>query len=124
MFSTADRPSYNQLLNLKNADGSNIKVIQWITSLEQWQCTDFAHMLLKDDVLVSKYEKEFKEKDKFVRETLKNWLSRNDDDPNDSAASRTWAALAECVTDAGLPGTLTKAINDACPPAGTISGCV
>ena len=54
----ADKPTYNQLLNLKNADGSNVKVIKWITSLEQWQCTDFAHMLLKDDVLVSKYENE------------------------------------------------------------------
>ena len=70
------------------------------------------------DVLVSKYEKESK-KDEFVRKVAKDWLSRNDDDPDDSAAPRTWADLAECVTDAGLPGALTKAINDACPPAGT-----
>ena len=75
-------------------------------------------MLLKDDVLVNKYERESK-KDEFVRKVLNDWLSRNDDDPNDTAVPRTWAALAECVTDAGLPGTLTKAINDACPPAGT-----
>ena len=121
-FSTADRPTYNQLLRLKNAsaDGTDLKVIQWITSLEQWQCTDFAHVLLNDDVLVSKYEKESK-KDEFVRKVVKDWLSHNDDDPNDLAASRTWPALAECVTDAGLPGTLTKAINDACPSAGTLS---
>ena len=123
LFHTADRPTYNQLLCLKNAsvDGSKLKVIQWITSLEQWQCTDFAHMLLNDDVLVSKYKKDYKEKDEFVREVLNDWLSRNDDDPNDSAVPRTWAALAECVTDAGLPGALTKAINDACPPAGTLN---
>ena len=87
--------------------------------MEQWQCTDFAHMLLKNDVLVDKYEKEFKEKDEFVRKVLKNWLSRNDNDTNDKAAPRTWAALAKCITDADLPGALTKAINDACPPAGT-----
>ena len=87
--------------------------------MEQWKCTDFAHMLLNDDVLVSKYEKEYKEKDEFVRTVLKEWLSRNDDDPNDSAVSRTWSALAECITEAGLPGALTKAINDACLPQGS-----
>ena len=83
--------------------------------MEQWQCTDFAYMLLKDDVLVSKYEKECKEKNEFVRKVLKDWLSRNDDDPNDSAAPRTWAALADCITDAGLPGALAKAIRDTFP---------
>ena len=116
LLSTAGRPSYNELLNLKKPDGSSLKVIQWITSLEQWQCEDFAHMLLKDDVLVSKYEKEYKEKDVFARTVLKDWLSRNDNDATDSAVPRTWSALAECITDAGLPGTLTKAIIDACPP--------
>ena len=88
--------------------------------MEQWKCTDFAHMLLNDDVLVSKYEKEHKANDEFVRTVLKDWLSRNDDDPNDSAVPRTWSALAECITDAGLPGALTKAINDACLPQGTV----
>ena len=75
-------------------------------------------MLLKDDVLVNKYKKNYKEKDEFVREVLNDWLSRDDDDPNDSAALRTWAALAKCITDADLPGALTKAINDVCRPAG------
>ena len=91
--------------------------------MEQWQCTDFAHMLLSDDVVVRKYEKEYKEKDLFVREVLKDWLSRNDDDATDLAVPRTWSALAECITDAGLPGALTKAINDACPPQGTVYTC-
>ena len=40
-------------------------------------------MLLNDDVLVSKYKKEFKEKDMFVRKVVEDWLSRNDGDPND-----------------------------------------
>ena len=106
------KPTYNQLIKV---DGSDLKIIQWITSLEQWQCSDFAHKLLKDDVLVNKYENECKEKDGFVRKVLKDWLSRNDDDPNDSAAPRTWAALADCITDAGLPGKLAKAISDTFP---------
>ena len=111
---TLPRPTYDQLIKV---DGSKLKIIQWITSLERWQCSDFAHKLLKDDVLVSKYEKECKENstDEFFRKVLKDWLSRDDDDPNDSAAPRTWAALAECVTDAGLPGALAKAIRDAFP---------
>ena len=103
------RPTYDQLIKV---DGSNLKVILWITSLEQWQCSDFAHKLLKDDVQVNKYEQECKKKDEFVRKVLKDWLSRNDDDHNDSAALRTWAALAECAADAGLPGALAKAIRD------------
>ena len=107
-----DRPTYNQLLNLKKADGSTLKVINWISSLEQWQCSDFANMLLNDDVQVNKIEKESKETDEFVRKILKYWLSRDDDDP---AVPRTWSALAECVTDAGLPGALAKAIRDTFP---------
>ena len=75
-------------------------------------------MLLRDDVLVRRYENEHKEKNEFVRMVLKNWLSRNDDDLSDSAVPRTWAALAECVTDAGLDGALAKAIRDTCTTAG------
>ena len=111
-LSTADRPSYNELLNLKSADGSSVNVIQLITSSEQWKCTDFAHMLLKDSVLVSKYEKECKENNEFVRMILRDWLARDDDDPNDSAVLRSWSALAECISDTGLDQALTKAIRD------------
>ena len=69
---------------------------------------------------MSKYENECKEKDGFVRKVLKDWLSRNnDDDHNDSAVPRTWAALADCITDAGLPGKLAKVIRDTFP-----SGCM
>ena len=75
-------------------------------------------MLLRDDVLVSKYENECKEKDEFVREVLRDWLSRDDGDSTDSAVPRTWSALAECVSDAGLDGALAKAIRDTCPSTG------
>ena len=64
---------------------------------------------------MSKYEKECKGKDEFVRKVLRDWLSRDDDDHNDSAIPRTWEALAQCVTDAGLPGKLAKAIRDTFP---------
>ena len=107
-----DKPTYKQLINLKKADGTTLKVIKWISSLEQWQCSDFAIMLLDDDVQVNKIEKECKETDEFVRKILNYWLSRDNDDP---AVPRTWSALAECVTDAGLPGALAKAIRDTFP---------
>ena len=55
-----------------------------------------SHALLKDGVLVSKYEKEYKEKDEFIRMILKDWLSRDDDDPNDSAACSMHLAWAIC----------------------------
>ena len=66
----ADRPSYDQLLHLKKPDGSSLRVIRWISSLEQWQCTDLAHMLLKDDDLVRRYQKECKDKNESVRRVL------------------------------------------------------
>ena len=82
--------------------------------MEQWQCTDLAHMLLKDDDLVRRYQKECKDKNEFARRVLDDWLSRDDRDPSDSAAPRTWSSLAECISDADLPGDLATAINDAC----------
>ena len=103
---------------IKKADGNKLEVTKWITSHEQWRCVDFANMLLRDDVLVRRYQTGGMGKDELFREVLRDWLSRNDDDSTDSAVPRTWAALAECVTDAGLDGTLTKAIRDNCPTAG------
>ena len=68
-------------------------------------------MLLKDDDLVRRYQKEYKDKNEFVRRVLDDWLSRDDRDPNDSAVPRTWSSLAECVSDAG---DLATPINEAC----------
>ena len=116
----ADRPRTDQLIFLKKADSSKLQVFKWITSHELWKCENFAHILLKDDVQVRRYRNECKgkETDEFVHEVLRDWLFRDDDDSTDSAVPRTWAALAECVTDAGLDGALAKAIRDACPSAG------
>ena len=102
----------NQLVNLKKADGTTLTVIKWMSSLERYQCSDFACMLLKDDVQVNKFEKKYKDTDEFVREVLKHWLSRGD---GDAAVPHTWSALAQCVTDANLPGAIAKAIRDTFP---------
>ena len=114
-YDTADRPKPHELLSIKKADGTKLKVTEWITSHEQWRCVDFANMLLRDDVLVRRYQNSDIEKDEFVRAVLRDWLSRDDGDSTDSAVPRTWSALAECVSDAGLDGALAKAIRDTCP---------
>ena len=118
--STAGKPKIFELTTLKKPDGSKLEVTKWITSHKQWECVDFANMLLRDDVLVKKYQDEHKEKDEFVRIVLRDWLLRDDDDSTDSAVLRTWAALAECVSDAGLDRALAKAIRDSCS-AGVLS---
>ena len=97
--------------------------MEGITAHEEWQCVDFAEMLLRDDVRVKKYQNEDKRKYNFVRAVLKDWLSRDDDDSTDSAVPRTWSALAECVSDARLDGTLAKAIRETCP-AGEFKGAI
>ena len=113
---TADRPKSHELTTLRKDDGTKLSVTNWITSHEQWRCVDFANMLLRDDVLVRRYQNDGSMgKDEFVRTVLRDWLSRDDSDQlNDTAVPRTWAALAECVTDAGLYGALAKAIRDTC----------
>ena len=110
----ADRPKMIELISLKKPDSfaKQLKVIEWITSHDQWECVDFASMLLRDEVIVRKLQNEHKEKGEFVRIVLWDWLSRDDGDSTDSAVPRTWSALAECVSDAGLDGALAKAIRD------------
>ena len=118
LYTAADRPQSHELISLKKEDGSKLEVTKWISSQEEWVCADFAEMLLRNAVLVKEYQNEHKRKYNFVRAVLRDWLSRDDDDSTDSAVPRTWAALAECVTDAGLDGALAKAIRDTCPSAG------
>ena len=117
-YDTADRPKQHELILIKNADGNKLEVIEWITSHEQWRCVDFADMLLKDDVLIRRYQNSNMGKDEFVRAVLRDWLSRDDGDSTDSAVPRTWSALAGCVSDAGLDGALAKAIRDTYPSPG------
>lgn len=101
----------NQLIQLKKTDGSVLRVIDWITSLNDYECEDFAHMLLKNDSQVERYLTECgSDKNKFIRAVLKDWLSRDDDD--DAAVQHTWGDLATCVEESGLPGALVKAIRE------------
>ena len=113
-FLVADRPTFTQLIVLKNLDGRNLRIIDWITTFERSQCEDLAYLLLNNDVQVHKLVK-ISNNEEFVRKVLREWLALDDDDPNCKAVPRTWEDLAKCVTDCGLDGTLTKAIRDTCP---------
>ena len=122
-FTIANRPQYRELISLKKEDGTKLEVTKRLSAHEEWQCEDFAEILLCDGVRVKELQNEHKRKHNFVRAVLKDWLSRNDDDPNDSAVPRTWSALAECVSDASLDGALAKAIRDSCP-TGEFKGAI
>ena len=112
IFCVADRPTMSQLVHL---DGTDVRVIKSITSLEMHKCVDFAQVLLGDDQCVKKHESNCNgNKEDFVRKVLSDWLSRDDDNKSDAAVPRTWEALAECVTKADLDGTLAKSIRDSC----------
>ena len=112
----AGRLAMNQLIQLKKMDGSVLRVIDWITSLNDYECEDFAHMLLKNDSRVERHLTECGgDNNKFIRAVLRDWLSRDDDDDDDdddAAVPRTWGDLATCVEDSGLPGALVKAIRE------------
>ena len=112
---TDDRPKWSDLISLRwrTDDQPALRVIKWITSCEPTQCADLAHLLLQDELTVKKLKMNNTDNDQFVRAVLREWLDRDDDDDNDPAAPRTWAALAECIHDADLPGALAKAIRDA-----------
>ena len=101
----------NQLIHLKKTDGSVLRVIDRITSLNDYECADFAHMLLKNDSQVGKYLTNCGgDNNMFIRAVLRDWLSRDDDD--DAAVPRTWGDLATCVEDSGLPRALVKVIRE------------
>lgn len=96
----------NQLISLKltNGSGKYLRIIRWIASLDRDQCLDFAYLLLNDPVKVDTHQK-ISSTDGFVRAVLRDWLYSGD------GITHTWAALAECMEEAGLPGVLVKAIR-------------
>ena len=62
--------------------------------------------------------KKQKNGDAFIHEVLKYWLSLDDDGPG---YPRTWEALGQCISVAGLDGIFAKAIRETYypnPPAG------
>ena len=115
VLTLATRPKMDELICMKERDGSgrSLRIIDWITSSSRAHCGAFAHMLLRDTVSVQKLQKKNQDDDEFVPAVLNEWLSRHN--PADGAVPRTWEALAVCVEEAGLDGTLAKAIRDNCP---------
>ena len=109
--SAGDRPILKELIYL-NQPG--LRIIKSITACDSDLCADLAYLLLNDDVTVKKLKMNYTDNGQFVRAVLREWLERDDDNHKDPAAPRTWAALVECIHDAGLPGVLAKAIRDAC----------
>ena len=117
----ADRPRFAQLIVLKNPEGHDLRIIDWITTFKRSQCEDLAYLLLNNDVQVGKLVNISNNED-FVRKVLREWLALDDGNPNCTAVPRTWEDLAKCVTDCGLDGTLAKAIRDTCPQERNIEG--
>ena len=89
-----------------------LEIISEIAASTYVQCINFAELLLRDTA-VKKIQRESKgDDDAFIYKIFENWLSRNDDDTDDLAVSRTWEALVQCMEDAGLDGVLVKAVRD------------
>ena len=99
----------NQLISLKLTDGSGnyLHIIRQIASLPRSKCVDFAHLLLNDSVKVDTHQK-MSSTDGFVRAILRDWLHSGD------GITHTWAGLADCMEEAGLPQDLIKAIRETC----------
>ena len=67
----AGKLAMNQLIQLKKTDGYVLRVIDWITSLNDYECEDFAHMLLKNDSQVERHLTECGgDNNKFIRAVL------------------------------------------------------
>ena len=112
---SAARPTMNDLIGTRSKGSGlgRLQIIMHITASPHYKCLDFARKLLNDETTVQKLLKDYNnDDDMFIREVLGNWISRNDDDPDDPAVSRTWEALAQCIEDADLEGALAKAIRD------------
>lgn len=92
---------------LKKKDGTDLRIIESITSCEQQCCDAFAHMLLKTGDCLDTYPNNM-----FVRAVLNGWLDENN--PSDAAVPRTWGALADCVERSNLDRALAEAIRDTC----------
>ena len=68
----------NDLIHLKLKNGSSLSIIEFIASNPEFQCIDFAHLLLNDRGKVQGLHDSNKDKDPFVRAVLRNWLDTGD----------------------------------------------
>ena len=74
---------------------------------------EFAELLLNETTMnVIKLRMKNENNSNFVFRVLSNWLSRDDDDPDEPAVPRTWEDLAQCMEDARLDGALVKTVRD------------
>ena len=96
----------------KKKTSGKLEIIKEIAASTYMQCINFAELLLRDTAVKMIRKKNKGEDDVFVYEVLENWLSRDDDNTDDPAVSRTWVGLIECMEDAGLDGILVKAVRD------------
>ena len=71
-------PEMNDLIHLKLKNGSSLSIIEFIASNPEFQCIDFAHLLLNDRGKVQGLHDSNKDKDPFVRAVLRNWLDTGD----------------------------------------------
>ena len=103
----------SDLISVKRKIGSGkLEIITAIATSSPIQCVAFAELLLRDTTVDKLRKRNKKDDDMFVYEILKNWLSRNDNNPYDPAVPRTWGALAQCMENAGLEGVLVKDVKD------------
>ena len=115
VLTVVGRPTMAELVCFKKRDGSgeDLQVIRWITSYPSAKCKSFAHLLLRDTLVIRELlKKTNNDDDEFIQAILMNWLDRRDDDPTDKAVPRTWEALACCVEQADVDGELAKTIRD------------
>ena len=114
----AGKPTIEQLIDVNKRDGTRLRIIDTFTAHRKLQLENFADILLNDTIKVRKLKKKYADDDDFIHEVLKYWLTLDDDDPG---YPRTWKALENCISKAGLDGTFAKAIRETYypdPPAG------
>ena len=92
----------NDLIHLKLKSGSSLSIIEFIASNPESQCTDFAHLLLKDRGKVQGLHNT-KDKDPFVRAVLRNWLD---------TADCNWSDLTDAMEKARMDERTVKTIRE------------
>ena len=93
----------NDLIHLKLKNGSSLFIIEFIAANPEFQCIDFAHLLLKERVKVQGLHESKKDKDPFVRAVLKNWLDTED---------CKWSDLTDAMEKARMDEHTVKSIKE------------
>ena len=78
--------------------------ISWHTNAE---CNSFANLLLKDNDLVGRIRRNYRDNEDFVPDVLGRWLGGQGD-----AIACTWENMLKCMEDAGLKPHSVKIIRE------------